>query len=156
MERTYCVSKKCVDFMKNQLFEAGLIVHPLSEYDPEFEQMKEDHRSGTAYVFSGGECEKTVFGGDKDAQLVYRAWHDTLHIKYDLDFSQESELKVAQKIYDELLAAGCKRSAELLSWDLMLHINYYYTHNKHPTRQLDMIKAFERGDIAANAIPGIY
>lgn len=48
---------------------------------------------GTQIVYAGG-SEKTIYG-DPVVNYIFRAWHDRLHLRYNLDFSLESEIIIA-------------------------------------------------------------
>lgn len=138
------------------MVEHNLTVIPLDDYDPSFEEMKKDHEAGNGYVFAGGSCDDTVFHGNRRAQYLYRVWHDCLHVKYNLGFGKDDELELAKLIRVELENQSLHHDGKLLCDDLTLHIHYFYNHNKHPMRQLEMIKAYRRGGFAAGAIPGIF
>jgi hypothetical protein len=57
-----------------------------------------------------------------------------------LDFSYESELKLAGLLYYEAKLMGMsEKDANLIRLDLSLHIQHYYKHNKHPEDQVTMI-----------------
>lgn len=95
-------------------------------------------RYGIYWVFGGG-SDDTIFSC-KEVQLAYRAWHDSIHLRHELDFSKESELAVAklQEIY-ALRAGMPERDAMLLRLDLEAHIEYHYAKGEHPVRQLELI-----------------
>lgn len=95
-------------------------------------------RYGIYHVFSGGSVD-TVFSG-RAIQYAYRAWHDSIHLKYNIDFSMESELEVAELQEKIALAAGIDpRDAMILRLDLEAHIKYYYAKGEHPDRQIELI-----------------
>ncbi len=117
------------------------IITPLAKYNPSFEGLKLDRAEGKCYVFAGGSTD-TIFhrelGGD--CLYEYRAWHDSMHLLHNLDFSYESELKLAEVLHAAALAMGIStRGAGLIKLDLQLHIMHYYKHKQHPDDQLAMI-----------------
>lgn len=128
-------------------------VQPLDWYNPSFEQLKIDRRNGNIFVFNGG-SEHTIFDTEYDAQrwtkMYYRVWHDSMHIKHELDFSQDSERRLASILYHEvfkLLGVGytdlsAQYDANLIKTDLLLHIAHYHKHKLHPDNQRAMLQHF--------------
>ena len=128
-------------------------INALEKYNPPFEKLKEERANGVVNVFGGGSVN-TIFN-DLDTTIYYRAWHDTMHLKYNKDFSKSSELFMAVAQEEEAILMGiCPRDAELIKLDLHLHISYYYQHKKHPEFQHKMIADwFDQGD---SVIKNIY
>jgi hypothetical protein len=90
------------------------------------------------HVFNGGSTD-TIFS-DRKYQYAYRAWHDSLHMTMNWDFSKESELKVAKLQEKVALAWGIDaRDAKMLRLDLEAHIEYYYAKGEHPDKQIELI-----------------
>lgn len=116
----------------------GQIV-PLDKFNPlTLEELKESRKDGKVRVYAHG-SNNTVFNRD-ETKLYYRAWHDSMHIHFDLDFSRESELKIASLQAKELLKLGVTPwDAYVVMLDLKLHIEHYYLHKCHPEYQGDMI-----------------
>lgn len=101
---------------------------------------------GIYHVFSGGSTD-TIFS-ERGYQYAYRAWHDSIHMAFELDFSKESELKVAKLQEEIALGEGIDaRDARMLRLDLEAHIEYYYAKNEHPVRQIELIR-----DCLANGV----
>ncbi len=119
-------------------------IEPLEKYSPTFKGLKEDRAQGKCYVFAGG-SDDTIFHdprGDWAGHCLYeyRAWHDSVHLQYNLDFSYESELLLAACLENEALAMGMSaHDARLIKLDLQLHIKHYYMYNKHPENQVAMV-----------------
>jgi len=116
-------------------------IQPLEKYNPSFAELISDRAQGNVYVFGGG-SKNTIFHLDGwDCLYEYRAWHDSVHLQHNLDFSQESEMLVAQKLYEAALAMGMHgRDARLIRTDLEAHITHYYHWKKHPERQIALIR----------------
>lgn len=97
---------------------------------------------GLFHVFSGGTpVENTIFSS-REVQYAYRAWHDSIHMKYEIPFGMQSELAVARLQESIALDAGVAADdAKLLRLDLEAHIEYYYASGlNHPDKQLDLIE----------------
>lgn len=94
---------------------------------------------GIYHVFNGGSTD-TIFS-ERKYQYAYRAWHDSIHIMNDLDFSKHSELKVA-KLQEQiaLLHGVDAQDARTLKLDLQVHIEYYYARGEHPVNQVELIR----------------
>lgn len=111
-----------------------------------YEAVKQQAESGVYHVFSGGSTD-TIFSSRK-VQYAYRAWHDSIHIENEIDFSMESELQVAKLQEEIALSNGVNpRDAMLLRYDLECHIKYYYAKGQHPDLQLDLIRDCMRDGI---------
>lgn len=98
------------------------------------------------YVFGGG-SKQTIFNSGVYGNwgvYYYRAWHDSMHIRYGLEFTREDELALAEMLeYVALNELGfTEHSAKLLRVDLELHIKHYYKFNKHPDKQRGMIESY--------------
>jgi len=94
---------------------------------------------GIFHVFNGGSTD-TIFSS-RAVQYAYRAWHDSLHLMKQWDFSHASELKVA--ILQEAVAISWgidERDAKMLRLDLEAHIEYVYAKGEHPVNQIELIK----------------
>lgn len=112
---------------------------PLDKYNPSFEELREQRSNGKCYVFAHG-SSNTIFNRVQ-SKLNYRAWHDTMHLWNNLDFSEEGEalVAVAQEDYAREIMGICERDARLLRLDIELHIKHYHIHKTHPEYQTDMI-----------------
>ena len=79
----------------------------------------------------------------RDTIWYYRAWHDTVHLLNNLDFSEKSEYLVARLQGKAALALGIsKRDALLLELDIILHIKHYHKYKEHPEYQENMIEDY--------------
>ncbi len=93
---------------------------------------------GIYHVFNGGSTD-TMFS-ERKYQYAYRAWHDSIHMAHELDFSKESELLVARLQEKIALKHGINpRDAKILRLDLETHIYYYYAKGEHPVKQIELI-----------------
>lgn len=106
-----------------------------------FEDVKEYFdKNGKYHVFEGGaKLDETVFN-TWEARWAYRAWHDSIHVQFDIPFEKKNELAVARIQESIALDYGIsKRDAKILRLDLEAHIHYYYTTGEHPERQVRLI-----------------
>lgn len=108
-------------------------------YNPtSLEELVEDRLNGDVFVYAHG-SKNTIFN-QEDTKLYYRAWHDTLHIKYNVGFNTDEELLIAEKQYEELIKLGVTPyDAYLVKLDLILHIKHYYKYKVHPEYQGDLV-----------------
>lgn len=105
-----------------------------------YEDVRKYHEeNGVFHVFAGGSTD-TIFSS-REVQYAYRAWHDSIHMKYEIPFGMQSELAVARLQESIALDAHVDpKDARLLRLDLEAHIEYYYASGEnHPDRQLEMI-----------------
>ena len=116
-------------------------IEPLEAYNPPFETMQQHRKDGLCYVFrDGAQTHNTIFNSRK-AIHAYRAWHDTIHCNYNLDFNYDGEMMVARLQKELAEEMGIERyDSKLLSLDSMLHIEHYYQWKKHPEYQSQMIR----------------
>ena len=116
---------------------------PLEAYNPPFETMQAQRKDGLCYVFrDGAKTHNTIFSSRK-AIHAYRAWHDTIHNDYNLDFNYDGEMMVArlqESLAKELGIQPC--DALMLKLDTMLHIKHYYQWQEHPEYQAQMIRDY--------------
>ncbi len=131
----YAVDKVLKEWCKRNLGE----IVPLDKFNPlSLQELKDSRKDGKVYVFAHG-SKHTIFNR-QDTVLYYRAWHDSMHIKFDLDFSKDNELKIAELQAKELLKLGVTPwDAYLVMLDLKLHIEHYYLYKCHPEYQGDMV-----------------
>lgn len=117
-------------------------------FDPSFSEVKDLHERGLPTVFEGGADPSNTVLGTKERMWYYRAWHDSLHIRYNLDFSIENELRIAEIQMVEACHLGASlNTAKLLRDDLYCHIMHLLHTDKHPDYQLDLIHDYrEMGD----------
>jgi len=108
----------------------------MGKYNPSYAELQADRAAGTPKCFGGG-SRNTMFAARDmmEAQVIwnYRIWHDSMHLRYNLDFSLESELKLSflleQEAYGEL--HWSYHSARLVGLDLRLPIMQYHLWKQH-------------------------
>lgn len=85
-------------------------------------------------------CENTIFG-NKNINLAFRAWHDSIHIKHNLPFTLEGELAVFNEIQSQL---HCNYYFEklLLYGDIIGQTLYYEKYKVFPDNQRDFVIDF--------------
>lgn len=75
-------------------------------------------------VYDGG-CENSVYDTPY-LNHCFRAWHDSLHLELDLDFSLKSELKIALAHRDEIRDLGLStRDQDIVVADVAAQALYY-------------------------------
>ena len=143
MKPTIALQHKSERILANWDLENLPFIEPLAKYNPTFEQLKEERKAGICRVFNGGaRWYRTIFSCH-NMRYVYRAWHDSLHIKHNTPFDFKGELHIAAMQEKEAIALGiAPYDAKLLRLDLELHIRHYYQHKKHPEFQTRMINDF--------------
>lgn len=159
MAGQYQLSQATMGFLRgycNAKFPGGVV--PYEDYhSPTFPEMAAQHATGTAHVFAGGECLRTIFAGNRQIQWRYRAWHDAMHIKHGLSFSHDDELALATVLERELIEAGCPvLDAIMVRLDLVLHIRYHEQHGEHPLNQSGLLHGFNEGLFPMTNIPPLY
>lgn len=103
-----------------------------------YEAVKKQAATGLYIVFAGGSSDN-IFSSD-NVRNAYRAWHDSIHISFNLDFSKESEFKVATLQKELALNSGVnERDAILMELDLSGHVAHFYKYNEHPDEQTDYL-----------------
>lgn len=95
-----------------------------------------DLRAETSLTVWSGASDATVFG-DAAVNWAFRAWHDSLHLAHQLDFTLEHELELARR------QASCIDSveiAEIVYWDVAGQALYQARFGQFPLDQ----QAFHR------------
>ena len=135
------VSLKTEQILKGWCLRNLPKVVPLDKYNPTNEQFKRDRADGNCFVFKNG-SHNSIFTR-RDTIWYYRAWHDTIHLLNNLDFSEKSEYLVARLQRKAALALGISnRDALLLELDITLHIKHYHKYGEHPEYQENMIEDY--------------
>jgi hypothetical protein len=114
-------------------------IQPLDVYLPSWEDFKAQRAAGKVYVFRHG-SQNNIFSR-RETIWYYRAWHDTIHLNTNNDFSEESEYRVAKNM--EIQAVNTmgisQRDARLMRLDIELHIMHYHKWKEHPEYQQNLI-----------------
>jgi hypothetical protein len=124
------------------------VVYPAGHFSPpNLEALRKDRKQYPyVKVFAGGSRD-TIFG-EAWAIHKYRAWHDSMHLRYGYEFTEEGERSLAKMLeYVCIHELGFTEwGAMLVRFDLELHIKHYHTFKKHPNAQTAMIAyALEHG-----------
>ena len=80
---------------------------------------------GRLRVYDGASAG-TIYGSDR-VNFAFRAWHDALHLAHGLNFSRESELKIAQLHADQIHGDFERR---LIFADVAAQVEYYFEHGQ--------------------------
>ena len=87
--------------------------------------------AGRLRVFNGA-SSATIYASPS-VNFAFRAWHDSLHLAHGLDFSRESELKIAQFHADQIQGEYDKR---LIYADVAAQVEYYFKHGRYVPEHL--------------------
>lgn len=102
-----------------------------------FKKMQQEVEENNILFVSSEGCENSIYS-DKEFNILFRVWHDNIHLQYNLDFSRDQELKVCylqieeidkfltSEAYSPLLIEDVK---EILYHDIAGQVEYYYTNN---------------------------
>jgi len=91
-------------------------------------------------VFNGA-SENTIYDVDTD-NFNFRALHDYIHIMYNLDFTESSELKVCDIHMDMLKDLNASKSTlRLLEIDVKEQVKYYYKTGKYVQNQRQFVES---------------
>jgi hypothetical protein len=82
-----------------------------------------------------GACEMTIYN-NPDHNVLFRAWHDCIHLDKGLSFSRENELKVAQEHCRQLIAMRAPNHViNTIFFDVAGQVEYYYKHGQFVVNQ---------------------
>lgn len=94
---------------------------------PELKLWNAGHRLGidSLPVFNGA-SEFTIYASEAD-NVMFRAWHDALHIKYQKPFTLKGELFIAHRHDAELAAISAPYHVrQTIYADVASQVKYYY------------------------------
>jgi hypothetical protein len=112
--------------------------HIVSAYAPDtFETLSRN--IGGLVVWDGG-SDNTIYG-DAKVNWAFRAWHDSLHLKLNADFSLEGETRVA--LEQARILGGYH--AEIVLAEVIGQAEYFAKHGEFPTNQVEFIKSYLKG-----------
>lgn len=100
------------------------------------------HARGEHFVIpvSSEFCEGTIYR-DPAGNHAFRAWHDSLHLARELDFTPESELKLACSHQRIAAAHGVSLDARWLLWcDTAKQTEFQRDTGEFPVDQLDFCR----------------
>jgi len=86
-----------------------------------------------------GASDNTIYA-DPAINWAFRAWHDKVHLKYDLDFSIESELilaKLAASQFDGKIA-------DIVYAEVGGLVEYFRDNGRFPTDQAKFVKEYAK------------
>lgn len=114
-------------------------VQPIDVYLPSWNEFRANREAGEVFVFKHG-SQNNIFTR-RETIWYYRAWHDSMHLKYGLNFSEASEYQVARFMEYNATEVLCtsSRDAKLMRLDIELHIKHYHKWKEHPEYQQDLI-----------------
>lgn len=83
-------------------------------------------------IIISSKASNTSIYGTPNANYLFRAWHDSLHLKYKKSFSLEDELFIAEKHVS--LIKG-KYEKNLIWCDTFEQVKYWYKNKKYVDNQ---------------------
>jgi len=83
-----------------------------------------------------GASDKCIYG-KPEVNHALRYWHDRIHLEYDLSFSLEDELIVAEIHLESLHDDSHKR---IVYADIAEQVRYYYQHGEYVADQRNFIE----------------
>lgn len=92
------------------------------------------------YAISNVNCNNTIFK-DSSVNIMFRAWHDSIHIKYQYDFDIYGELNV-YNIMQSQLPDDYNLERVLLYGDIVGQTLYFNKYQDFPINQRDFIIDF--------------
>lgn len=104
------------------------------------EGIKIFYEVNSKYGISNQHCANTIFG-NIDTNLMFRAWHDAIHIKHDLPFTLEGEIAVYNIMQAELHNSYYLEKL-LLYADIVGQTLYFNKYNKFPDNQREFVIDF--------------
>lgn len=109
--------------------------HEISDYAPS--SYKELFESSKLIVWSGA-SEATIYD-DKQVNYAFRAWHDSLHIKLNADFTLEGETRVA---LEQARLIDSDKLAKILLAEVIGQAEYFAKHGEFPIDQIAFIERY--------------
>lgn len=95
-------------------------------------------RGGRLPVFDGG-CENTIYP-DARTNHAFRAWHDSIHLANDYDFSRKDEIRIGLIHMQQARRAGLsQRDQDMLIADTIGQIEYYEKYGKYVENQVAFV-----------------
>lgn len=92
-------------------------------------------------VYDGG-CENTIYGAP-EYNYMFRAWHDSLHLRHDLDFSVKGELRTALRHQTALMQVGAPVDVRRAFWaDTAGQVQYNEITGEFPTNQVNFVRLY--------------
>lgn len=102
-----------------------------------FEEFKADFEKTGVMKISSENCEGTIFG-DAYTNILFRVWHDSLHLQLNEDFSYMAEARVAFAQAAEL-PADWWEERHLIMIEVIAQAAYHEKTNNFVTDQRDFI-----------------
>ena len=103
--------------------------------------LKDSHRLVISTQFS----EATIYPCPA-FNWLFRAHHDSLHLKHDLDFTLASEIEVTKRGLRELSLDTSPLLADLYWSDNVGQQLYFYKHGAFPVNQIAFIESYLKGE----------
>lgn len=92
-------SQRLNDFIVSRANAISYLSGDFKEVD--FEEFKFQSIANGYMKIDNKHCENTIFG-DPEINIMFRAWHDSIHLELNEDFSPMAEVRVAFKQIAEL------------------------------------------------------
>lgn len=113
-------------FTENDNFDSN-------DIEATFESHKKIYReTGKIYIWTG-ESENTIFGNEK-INHYFRAWHDYIHLNYNLGYSITEE-SIVCNIQRDMLPNEWIFEKELINAEIIGQAHYFYMNNNFVKNQ---------------------
>lgn len=113
--------------------------HHVVDVSPEYLDLLKLGRGVSIPIWSGG-SELTIYG-DRVVNWAFRAWHDSVHIALQADFSLEGETRVAM---EQARILGGAHGRIMLA-EVVDQLRYFEAHGRFPVDQLSYMRQVLKG-----------
>lgn len=120
-------------------FYPHIIVEPTPDAPNSYKALKPYKNAVILPVFNG-DCDHTIHNTPQD-NINFRAWHDCIHLQYDLSFKSEHEKAVGLIHCDQLRLIGAPTHViNAVYFDVIGQIEYYNKYNEFVGNQKQFVQ----------------
>lgn len=117
--------------------------HPSKSAPNSYKELKAFKSGVFSFVESlpvyDGDSGQTVYQCSEN-NVLFRAWHDLVHLQYDFDFSIDGEIKTATIQKEQLLKLGYSLElANLVYLDVVAQAFYYFKTKQYVKNQIEFM-----------------
>ena len=116
--------------------------HSVSDHAPCSMVTLADSRTSGLVVWSGA-SDSTIYG-DRAINWAFRAWHDSLHLALNADFSMQGEKLVA---LEQCRLIGSDAMAKIIMGEVVGQVEYLNKYGHFPTDQFVFMRNYLKGII---------
>ena len=112
-----------------------------------FESHKKIYKeTGVIHIWTG--CSENTIFGDAKVNHYFRAWHDYIHIVYDLGYSITEE-SIVCNIQRDMLPSDWNLERDLINAEIIGQAHYFYKNNEFVKNQRDFTSQYLKSSIIA-------